>query len=124
MKIHRFLIATVIVSLVVMGYFGWRYMFDPKGIYIADGEVCTSNETKLSLVFSVESKPGSKVIALLEPSDQLCAPSSVAKPAGEIRVGETEDEMECVYAMDKHGKYPFLSAYLGKGNCDWGFLSR
>ena len=118
------MLLAMLLGLGIGGYFGWRYFFDPKGIYIADGEICTSNETDRTLIFSVESKPGSKVIALVEPSQQVCAPSSVAKPSGEIRAGEDEDELDCVYVVEKHGKYPFLTRYMGAGNCDWGFLSR
>ena len=125
MRFVKLIITILLLAFVsIAAYFGWRYFFDPAGINIADSEICTTNESGQTLVFSVETKPGAKVIGLLEHGERLCAPSPVKKPAGIVRVGPAEDKLECIYELDGPNQLPFVTAYHGPGNCDWGFVSR
>ena len=125
MKIFRFVVIKFLIfALVVAGWYGLRYLFDPRGISLEKGAICTTNESEDELVFSVESLPGSKIIAFLAKGERLCAPSSFPNPRGIIMVGEDEDHLKCVVRVTNAEEIIFLSRYFGEGKCDWGKTNR
>ncbi|MBL4891274.1 MAG: hypothetical protein JKX91_05520 [Rhizobiaceae bacterium] len=125
MKIFKFVVVTLLIfALVIVGWYGLRYFFDPGGISLEKGAICTTNESEDELVFSVESIPGSKIIAFLAKGEKLCAPSSTPNPHGIIKAGEDEDHLECVVRVATPEEIIFLSRYFGEGKCDWGKTTR
>jgi len=125
MKISRIIIIILLAAIALpVIWYGGRYLFDPAGLSFEKGAICTTNETDNELVFSVESIPGSKMIALLAKGENICAPSSTSNPTGEIKVGEDEDHLACVIQVDKPEDVIFLSRYFGEGKCDWGKTTR
>lgn len=125
MKFFKFfLILVVALVLIAAVWYGLRYLFDPQGLSLEKGAICTTNESEDELVFSVESIPGSKMIAFLAKGESLCAPSSVSQPKGVIRAGEDEDRLKCVAEVANPDEIIFLSRYFGEGKCDWGMTTR
>jgi len=117
---RTFLYFAAILASGIVAYFAWRYFFDPAGISIARGEICTSNETSEELVFSVEAIPGAKIIALLDNGQSLCAPSPIGRPRGIILVGETEEKLACRHEVADAAMIAFLARRHSPQDCDWG----
>lgn len=117
-------ILIVITTLIPVAWYGYRYLFDPAGLSLAKGAICTTNESEHELVFSVESIPGSKMIAFLAKGENLCAPSSTPAPRGIIKAGEDEDHLNCVAEVSGPDEVIFLMRYFSDGKCDWGLTTR
>lgn len=120
----KIIVLIVIFALIPVAWYGYRYLFDPAGLSLEKGAICTTNESGQELVFSVESIPGSKMIAFLAKGENLCAPSSTSVPRGIIKAGEDEDHLNCVVEVSNPEEIIFLSRYFADGKCDWGMTTR
>ena len=82
-------------------------------------EICLQNKQTKTLLFTVESNSGQRLVKMVEENATLCV-SSDENSSGTVGVFENEDALEGCSRLAKSGKTQTLIAYASFDNCKWG----